>query len=312
MLYLFYGNEPYIINQEIEKIVKENNIDSFSISKYDLDVDDFNRVIEDAITISLFSPNKLIICDNSNMFNSNSKKSSLDQDIELLNSYIDHPNNDTIIIFLTTNIDERKKIVKRLKNVGVVKECNVLYNVNNVVKELLGEYKIDYSTINLLVSRVGKNLNLLKREIEKLKTYKYNEKIITSDDVINSTCHNIDSNSFELIDCIIKKNREKAINIYKELLKNNEEPIMILVMLANKFRTMYQVKELSKKGHTENEIVTILEMKPYPVKLALQSSRNYDSGLLLKYLLELAKLDDDIKNNRINKDSAIEMFILKA
>lgn len=312
MIYLFYGNEPYLIEQEIDAVIKANHVDEIAVSKYDLDNDIFRDVLEDAITVSLFSPKKIIVCQNSNMFNSISKKQSLEQDISLLNDYMKNMNNDTIMIFVTTDIDERKKIVKEIKEIGIVKECNTLYNVNNVVKDLCSGYKIDYSTINFLVGRVGKNLNLLKSEIEKLKLYKIDEKEITMNDVLNLTNQNIDANSFELIDCIIKKNKEKAINIYKELLKNNEEPIMILVMLANKFRTIYQVKELARKGYSEKEIIDILEMKPYPIKLALQNSKNYDSKTLLNFLLELSELDDAIKSNRINKESALEMFILKS
>ena len=95
------------------------------------------------------------------------------------------------------------------------------------------------------------------------------------------------------------------------MIKRNEEPIKILIMLANQFRIMYQAKELSKKGYTANDIASTLEVHPYRLKLALEKSRNFSSSVLLHYLEELADLDSNIKSGLVDKDLALELFILK-
>ena len=46
-----------------------------------------------------------------------------------------------------------------------------------------------------------------------------------------------------------------------------EEPIKILIVIASKIRLMYQVKVLSEKGFTVNDIANKLETKSYPVQL---------------------------------------------
>ena len=95
------------------------------------------------------------------------------------------------------------------------------------------------------------------------------------------------------------------------MLKMNEEPIKIVVILANQFRIMYQSKELLKKGYSEKDIASTLKIHPYRVKLAIQNSRNYTSDILLKNLNALADIDIGIKTGTINKDLALELFILK-
>ena len=95
------------------------------------------------------------------------------------------------------------------------------------------------------------------------------------------------------------------------MLKLNEEPIKIIIMLANKFRLMYQACELSKKGFPIDDIATKLNAKRYPVQLALEKGYRYDSEVLLHHLDELANLDSNIKMGLVDKEIALELFILK-
>ena len=74
---------------------------------------------------------------------------------------------------------------------------------NNILKEMFGDYKIDNLTLNYLKDRVGNNLDILSSEIEKIKIYKDNDKIITKEDITNLTSKNIDIDIFELIESII-------------------------------------------------------------------------------------------------------------
>lgn len=302
MIYLLYGTEKYLIDLEINKIIKQHKIDEINIIKYDLDIDFFKEVIDDCQTISLFSNKKLIIVDNP--FTELSK-----EDENLLENYINSPNLDTILILRCSKLDERKKIIKLLMKKVTVKEFNNT-NLIEKVKNMFDDFDIKNDTINLLIERVGSDLNLLHNEIEKIKIYKDNDKNITKEDIISLTHKNIDLDVFKLIDNIVNHDKEKSLELYNELLKNGSEPIAIIVMLANQFRIMYQAKELIKKGYTEKDIASTINIHPYRVKLALQNSRSYDSKVLLKYLSDLAQLDIDIKSGNIDKNLGLELFIL--
>ncbi len=302
MIYLLYGTEKYLIDLEINKIIKQHKIDEINIIKYDLDIDFFKEVIDDCQTISLFSNKKLIIVDNP--FTELSK-----EDENLLGNYINSPNLDTILILRCSKLDERKKIIKLLMKKVTVKEFNNT-NLIEKVKNMFDDFDIKNDTINLLIERVGSDLNLLHNEIEKIKIYKDNDKNITKEDIISLTHKNIDLDVFKLIDNIVNHDKEKSLELYNELLKNGSEPIAIIVMLANQFRIMYQAKELIKKGYTEKDIASTINIHPYRVKLALQNSRSYNSKVLLKYLSDLAQLDIDIKSGNIDKNLGLELFIL--
>ena len=306
MVYLLYGTEDFEIEEEIKKLSKD--IDEMNISKYDLNNDMLSLALEDAKTMSLFGDKKLVIVDNANMFTGSTSKDS-----ELIEEYLNHINENTTLVLIVHNdkLDTRKKITKLIKKVGKVQEFNDELDTTSLVRRLFKDYNIDYKTIQLFIDRVGNNPLIIQNEINKIKIYKDNDKNITEEDILNLTAKLIEIDIFKLIDYIVRKNKEKALELYYEMLKMNEEPIKIVVILANQFRIMYQSKELLKKGYSEKDIANTLKIHPYRVKLAIQNSRNYTSDILLKNLNALADIDIGIKTGTINKDLALELFILK-
>ena len=306
MVYLLYGLKDFQINEEIKNLTKNQN--DINISRYDLNNTPLKDAIDDAETYSMFAETKTVIVENASMFTTLTSKDS-----DIVENYLNNINKSTNLIFTshTEKIDTRKKITKLIKKVGIVKEFNEEISPLNLTKNLLKDYDINEKTINLFLDRVGNNPLIIQNEINKIKIYKNKDKNITAEDIINLTNKNIDIDIFKLIDYIVQKNKEKAIELYYEMLKINEEPIKIIVILANQFRIMYQSKELLKKGYSEKDIASILKIHPYRVKLAIQNSRNYSSKTLLEYLNNLADIDIGIKTGKLNKNLALELFILK-
>ena len=313
MMYVFYGLESFLIEKEVKKILKEHKIEDINLSTYNLEEESLKEVIEDASMISLFSDQKGILCENAYFLTGTTKTKGIDQDLTILETYLKNQNPSTIFIITVENekLDERKKIVKEIKKYAKVVEFNKNnQNFHKIVKDLLGEYEMEEKAISLLLDRVGKELHQLEQEVQKLKMYRIDTKKISVEDVQNLTSKNIDIDIFGLIENIVTKNKEKAMETYGEMLKRNEEPIKIIVMLANQFRIIYQSKALYQKGYTEGDIAKELAIHPYRIKLALQKGRHFSSEVLLTYLNELANLDLSIKEGLVDKEMALELFIL--
>ena len=308
MIYVLYGKINYLIEKNIKKIIDDAHINSENISKYDLDNDSLTKVLNDANSISLFGDKKIIIVDNAFVFTGSNKKNIDTEDLE---TYLNNINEDTILIFVVDNekLDERKKITKLAKKNGYVKEYNNVDTLE-VIKELFEDYSITNELLKYLIERVGDDITLLSSEIEKIKLYKGNDKTITKQDIENLTTKSYEVNNFKLIDAIISKNKSLAYTLYKERIELNEEPIAIIISVANQVRIMYQVKELYALGYTENDIAKNLGIHPYRVKLAAQNARKYESITLLNYLKQLSDLDIGIKTGTIDKNIGLELFIL--
>ena len=50
MNYLLYGTEKYLIDKEIKNIIDKNKFNDFNISKYDLEENTMNEILEDINT----------------------------------------------------------------------------------------------------------------------------------------------------------------------------------------------------------------------------------------------------------------------
>lgn len=310
MVYLLYGTVDYLINKTIDQIINDNKIDTFNVNKYDLTNTLLSQIINDASSMSLFGDKKLIIVNSAYIFTSSTKK-YLEQDLKSLENYLNNININTILIFVVNDakLDERKKITKLIDKNGEIVECNNIDNIT-MIKDLLSDYQMSDSDIKYLLERVGDNSTLLNTEIEKIKIYKDTDKNITKEDIDLLTTKSLEVNNFKLIDAIINGDKLTALNLYQERIKLNEEPIAIIVTLANQIRIMYQVKQLYLDGYTENNIASILKIHPYRVKLANQNAKKYDADTLLTYLKKLADLDIDIKTGQIDKTLGLELLII--
>ena len=303
MVYLIYGDKDFLIEKEMKNIAKD--FEDINISKYDLENTNIKDIIDDCETISMFADKKLVICENASIFSSSTKTS-----IELEN-YLNNPNSLTTLVFLLNNdkIDKRKKITKLIKEKGVIKEFITNENPNTFIRKNLKDYKIDTSTIDLLIDRVGDNILTLNNEILKIKLYK-EDNIITKEDILKLTSKAAYDDIFKLIDYIINNNKDKALETLNEMLKNGEEVIKIIIVLAGQIRLLYQAKTLYMKGFSEKSIAETLKVHPYRVKLAVQNSKKYSSESLINNLKALADIDYGIKSGKLNKDLALEMYIL--
>ena len=312
-IYLIYGLEDYLINKELKKIIDENNIIEDNITKYNLDIENVINAIEEASIVSMFDSKKIVICEGCSFLTGDNKK-EINHDIDSLIKYINNPFTDVYLVFIVRKekLDDRKKIVKELKKNSTVIECNKIlsHNLNNYLRNYINEngYNIQNDALSLLIEKSSSNLSNLINECNKIFLYKEDDKNITAIDVDNLVFKNIEDNIFELINAILEKNKEKIINIYNDLLLKGEEPIKLIVMIANQFRLILQVKLMIKNGYKEKDMASIINEHPYRVKLATQTS--FTINQLIKYLRQLQKLDFKIKSGEIDKNFGLEMFLL--
>lgn len=113
------------------------------------------------------------------------------------------------------------------------------------------------------------------------------------------------------MDKIVNGKIEEAFEIYYDLLKQNEEPIKLLSIIASQFRLIYQVKELARKGYGQQKIAAILRVHPFRVKLALEKAQKFTEEDLARIIHLLAECDYAMKTSAMDKKMVIELFLLK-
>ncbi len=303
--YLIKSNAISLIDKKIDELIKELGFNDASITTYDLEEDSITSLIEDADTISFLTPSKVII--GKNLSNNNLD----DKNIKTLSKYLDNPNSDVLLIFVTTNIDTRKKSIKEVIN--KLSLVNISTDTKSIVKDILKGYDVEYRVINLLDEYYKDDLERLISETKKLALAFINTKKITykeAFDLLVKPLNKQDTLAFDLVREIALKDKKKALNIYNELLSYNIESYALFGLLESQYRLLYQVKVLNKRNISYNDMASILEVHPFRVKKTLELVRYYTLKEIRKLLKNLADIDYKIKSGIYENNIIIDLLIL--
>ena len=307
--YLLYGDDKAILNKEINDLKKKISINDDAVIYYD--IIDVNNIVDEALTIGMFSSNKLIIIDSTSYLSEKKEVSN----IGCLEDYFNNYNSNSYLLFISnsSSIDSRKKLVKLISGKGEIKKIEATSDyLIHYVKDYLDDYEISGINISYFLSRCGTNINNINNELDKLKLYKLDDKVITKDDIELLTQENMDNSVYDLVNSLLKNDSGRAIKLYREFTENGMDVSQIIAIIAAQIRLLFQVKRLYNSGKSNDEIAKILEFKSvYRVKYLLSDSYYYSEDDLLKYLLKLADIDRDIKLGNVNGNTLLELFIVQ-
>ncbi|MFJ7637273.1 DNA polymerase III subunit delta [Peribacillus sp. NPDC097206] len=319
-VYLVYGTEAYLINETkqllIEHVLHEDEMD-FNFSQFDLEETPVETALEDVETLPFIGERRLVFMQNPFFLTAEKSKSKVEHNVKRLEAYLSDPVPYSIVVLTAPyeKLDERKKITKELKRKAVLIEAKKLGDreLKVWVKERVAEYQvqIDDQATELLLELAGTNLMMLTNELDKMALYVEDEKRISTEVVEKLVAKSLEQNIFTLVDSVLQRKMESAMTILHDLLRQNEEPIKILSVMAGQVRLMYQVKELSRQGYSQQKIAGQLRVHPYRVKLALEKTGKFQEKELLSIIDDLAEADYRMKTGQADKAITLELLLLK-
>ncbi|AZH30389.1 MULTISPECIES: DNA polymerase III subunit delta [Paenibacillus] len=319
-VYLLYGSEKYQMKQFVdmlkEKVVEEEHRD-FAIISYDLTETPIEVVVEDAETAPFLVPKKLIIVRDTSVFAAGKDNGKIEHRLETLLTYMDNPTDYSVIVFTVQaeKLDERKKIVKKLKSDASVIAFAPMGGDDLVAwvhkRAAEREVQLAAGAAERLIQYTGTGLQSLAAEIDKLCLYAGAQGTISSADIESLVPRNTEQNVFAMVEDLANLRLDKALSIFYELLKQKEEPIKIAALITRQFRIMLQVKELAGQSYSQQQIASQLSLHPYGVKVAGDQARRFRPEQLRQLLYELGELDYHMKTGVVDKVLGLELFLMK-
>ena len=308
MNYLISAESYRIIDEEIKKIVKDSNYILFNANRCTV-----KEIIEEASYFSLDNSKKWIVVSNADFFGAGKISES---DNELLSKYLEIVNETTNIIFTTLNgIDLRKKIVKSIKNKGVIVNISKMdkRNINSTLTSYLKnyDYSIDYKTLNYIMDNSYNNLDIMFNELDKIMIYYGFPCTIKYNDVLNIVGEEKTNNNFAFVNAVIEKNLKLSLKILKSLKIYKVEPTVLVVLLAREYRLMYYVKNLYNKM-SMSDIMSYLSLADWQINKLYTNSSKYSNKELLDNLVKLCTIDLNIKKGIYDKDISLYGFLMDA
>ncbi|SEP90865.1 DNA polymerase III subunit delta [Piscibacillus halophilus] len=315
-IYVLYGEESYFI-QEVKKRI-ENQIKKqdpeFDRNTYDMETLPIQEAIHDAETFPFFSEHKLVEVQRAYFLTGQKVKSDIEHQIDVLEEFAHNPVEFTTLIIVVPyeKMDQRKKIVKTLKNCATFIECSSpkAYEMGQVIRNLAESKGMSLSEelIELIAERVGEHIEAVQHELDKLNLY-FNDQPISLEEAKEIISIHAKANTFNLIDHLVEFKVGPAIQLLKELKKQNEEPIGLLALISSQIRIILQVKLLKQKGYQQQQIAKQLQVHPYAVKMALKRERRFTDRGLKDMLMEAAITDEKMKTGKIEQWLALELFL---
>lgn len=314
--YLFYGEEEYIKERALQKLIDELIPKSFRDLNYEMI--DGSEIEPDSIinaceTLPFMSPKRLIVVKDFYLFGG--KKGTSDQEEQMLN-YLKNINEATCLIFYCHgSVDKRKSIYKYIQKTGKAYEFTRLKNVDLIqwINQMLQKNgkRMSQYCINYFIERVGNDLDNIYNEILKLVAYVGNNEIIDKDAIDYVVTPSLEQSIFKLVDAIGEKKSDLALVLLKDLLHGGQDVSPILAMIARQFRLIMQCKEYYGQGYSVNTISDKLGQPGFVVRKCIAQSKNFTMEQLKTGLSLCLEVDYGIKIGKIRDIIGLEMIIIK-
>ena len=319
-IYLFYGEETYLLENAVKKIKKIFGDLILGINYIQINETNVNGLISDIETPAFGYDKKLIIVKNSNILKKE-KKSNTKSNTDLqkkISEYIKENiktiDQTTVLIFieeelikcdLTNTIQELGEVCnfERLKPIELKKRLKTICNMYQV--------NIDENTLQYFIETCGTNMQVLINEIRKLIEYEGKNGTIKKEDIDKLSIKELESRIFDLTDNLGKRDITKVLEMLKELLYNKEPIQKILVTLYNHLKKLY-MSNLAEKYN--RNIAECLKLKPNQMFLVTKykkQSEFFKEKELRKILQELIDLDYNYKNGLIDINIGLEAILCR-
>lgn len=316
-VYLLVGEEAYYVDETISKLRAALGGEDGEYAQFDCAEQPVDFVIDEADTIPFFSDRKLVVARNASFLRATEKgKEKIEHDLSRLEAWLEHPTEQCVTVFVAPyeKLDERKKVTKLMKKHAILLEAAQLKEHDLAVwiqQEIAAQQgRITDDAVGKLIEMVGANMLQLRLEIEKLLLFVEGD-VIDAHVVENLVAKTLEHDAFKLLNAYLARDIVTAVTIYHDLLRQKEEPIMLVGLLASNIRTMNHVYYLEKKGYHPQQIAKQLKLHPYRVKLMIENRRRPTEERLLKVLHRLAEVDLKLKTTGGNRERHLELFLIQ-
>ncbi|MFZ5965590.1 MAG: DNA polymerase III subunit delta [Bacillota bacterium] len=324
-LYLFYGNETYLIEHTLHTI-KEKLLDPHFLDLNYQVMDGKEITIGELMnaceTLPFMGDKRMLIIKDSEYFTNKRKGISEEEEERLISYLADIPETTYLFFQQFDEIDKRKKTTKAVGQHGKVVEFSKLTgkDASKWVQKTFGKYgkTIDDGNISYFLEITGyldrnsnKSLKDLENEIVKLVHYVDDRKAVKEEDISSIAVKTLDNDIFLLVESIGEKNGDKSLALLNDMLIGGESEIKILFMITRQFRYLYQMKLLEAQGYTAMAIAPKLGIQQFVVKKYIRQAMNFDVNTLRKALEECLLTDSQIKKGKIEQRLGIELLICK-
>ncbi|MGL4953670.1 MAG: DNA polymerase III subunit delta [Culicoidibacterales bacterium] len=319
-VHVILGEDRYLIETTIQQLCEKSGMDrdDFGVTHYSLLDTRIQDVIQDANTTSLFASQKIIIATDAYFLTAKRMKQTFDGEHKIaeFERYLQYQNPQAQIILIVPaeKFDERKKVVKLLKQQANIHLAHPYNNkqIHQWLEQELHIRQLDFEATakQAVLMRCDFQLEMLVHELNKYQLFGKGARY-TLADVEVLTPDNLQSDVFQFIDALLLKKLTVAQQQLAKYLQEGEDVFGVMALVSTQLKLMLQAWALHGSGLSQQAIATRLAIHPYRAKIALEKSRQHAPALVMQTLTGLIELDVQIKQGEIEKNLGFELFMIR-
>ena len=318
-IYLLYGEEIFLLEQQLKKIKKNFGEIVKGINYIVIDENNIQELIADIDTPAFGYPNKLIIARNTGIFKREGKgrsggvsKELKDKINDYLKENVDMINESVILVFVEDEA-EKNSIFNTIEKIGQV--CNFEeqkpFQITKRLKTICNSYKvnIDENTLQHLIECCGTNMQDLINETRKLIEFVGENGKIQKQDIDKLCIKKMESVIWELTDNLGQKKVKEAIDVLYNLIAAKEPVQKILITLYNHFKKLYFVKIAVANNKDAATSLNLKANQMFMVNKYKMQAKAFKTSELRKIIQELQDLDYKYKIGLIDLNVGLEAIL---
>ncbi len=310
-VYLLLGAESYLRDRAARAIADEALRDTLLREFNDISISladgDARQVIAEAEQLPMMSSRRAIRVTDFNKLDEENESALL--------KYLERPVETSVVVFVTDDVDKRKKFGKTLVQNAAAFEFAPLNDgeltawARTHLQELRTEVEAD--VLRRIVELVGSDVRTLSNELNKLSAAALPSGRITMDLVEALVGRSRELMNWDLTDQMLARNRPRALRVLKHLLDDGAPPLMLIGLIASTYRRMALAQALLSQGVSSRDIFRQVPMPPFKQQSYLSSVSRTDSKTLARQIARIAVADLGIKTSKATPRMQVEMLVVE-
>lgn len=135
---------------------------------------------------------------------------------------------------------------------------------------------------------------------------------VTADIIEDLLTGDNDKFVFNLVDALVSGDRSRALEIAETIIREEDGAMQIIALLIRQMEIMYDSLELSRSGMSTAQMAKKTGINEFRFRKAFHAANAYSQARIRRLLIGLYNIDRDIKRGDMDKDVALELFVLSA
>jgi DNA polymerase III subunit delta len=321
------GTDPYLRDMCRGKIIDAyvaEPMRDWALGRVTVRGGDWSELFQRAETMPMLAPCQVVLVDGAETIQSRAKDGDESGDaddgddprkdtLKALAEYLAKPAPFTVIVFEVPKLDHRQRLYKVLAENAVIVELTLggesaAALAEQMAKELGAE--IERPAANLLADIVNSEPARVRVEMQKLAAYAQGRGRISSADVEELVPKARKNTVWQLADMLATRRRADAFAFLENLLREGEEPIGLVGVLAWMYRKLIEARDLPA-GMNGFQAARSLQMRPDAAEAAVRNAHRISKSDLRAGLLALAEADSQLKSSNPNPRALMEFLIAR-